>query len=181
MKPIFLIGYMASGKTTLGRALSERAGVEFVDLDEFIERFEGMTIARIFSERGEAGFREAERAALHTLAAAPASARRVIACGGGTPCFFDNMDFMNRVGTTIFLQAQTATLCRRLELQRAERPLLAGVPSEKLPEVIETALAKRMPHYSRALYTFTSDHLESNAEIEESVSAFVCRFLSAEE
>lgn len=102
MPPIFLIGYMGSGKTTLGRGVESRAHVSFIDLDDYIEEREGMTVSEIFKARGETGFRKAERECLAELAAKD---NLLVACGGGTPCFFDNMEVMNSSGTTVWLDA----------------------------------------------------------------------------
>lgn len=99
MKRIFLMGYMGSGKTTLGRAFARAEGLEFIDLDWYIEERLHKSISELFAERGEEGFRNLERKMLHE---AGEFEDVVIACGGGTPCFFDNMEYMNRQGTTIF-------------------------------------------------------------------------------
>ena len=98
---IFLIGYMGAGKTTLGKAFSREEGLTFVDLDWYIEERFHKTIAQIFAERGEEGFRELERRMLHEVSEFE---NVVIATGGGTPCHFDNMEHMNACGETVFLE-----------------------------------------------------------------------------
>ena len=98
MRRIFLIGYMGSGKTTLGKAFAKAAGLEFIDLDWYIEERLHKTISKIFAEQGESGFREIERKLLHE---AGDFEDGLIACGGGTPCFFDNMDYMNQAGASV--------------------------------------------------------------------------------
>jgi shikimate kinase len=98
MKPVFLIGYMGCGKTTLGEVLARQMGVPFIDLDEYIEHQQGMTIVEIFASDGEARFRELETAALRDVAAAGGA---IVACGGGTPCHGDNMALMNQTGITV--------------------------------------------------------------------------------
>ncbi len=169
---IFLIGYMGSGKTTLGRAVAERrASIDFIDLDDYIEASQGKSISRIFAESGEEGFRAIERAALRELAERPGSA--LIACGGGTPCHFDNMDYMNARGTTVLLEASMATLKRRLLLQRAARPLIADLSDAELVDFIAANLAKRMAHYGKASITFGSDRLETEDEVEATASDFI--------
>ena len=100
MTRIFLIGYMGAGKTTLGKAFARAMGLAFVDLDWYIEERFHKTIRQIFSERGEDGFRELEKRMLHE---AGDFEDVVISVGGGTPCFFDNMDYMNQTGETVFL------------------------------------------------------------------------------
>ncbi len=166
---------MGSGKSTLGRALAERVPLRFIDLDDFIELAEGRSVSRIFADDGETGFRQIERQALHRVAAeAEASDTPVlIACGGGTPCFFDNMEFMNRSGTTVLLNASLDTLYRRLSLLRSTRPIIARLPDSELRGFITESLTSRMPHYSKAQLTFQSDRLENEAEIAESAEAFL--------
>ncbi|MDE7136578.1 MAG: shikimate kinase [Muribaculaceae bacterium] len=169
---IFLIGYMGSGKTTLGRAVAgRRAAIDFIDLDDYIEASQGKSISRIFAERGEKGFRDIEREALRHLVEQPGDA--LIACGGGTPCHFDNMDYMNVRGTTVLLQASMGTLMRRLTLLRSTRPLIADLTDEQLEDFIADNLAKRMAYYGKAAITFCSDRLETEEEIEETANDFI--------
>ena len=101
MVRIFLTGYMGAGKTTLGKAFARKMNVPFVDLDWYIEERFHKTVGELFTERGETGFRELERNMLHEVAEFE---NVVISTGGGAPCFFDNMEFMNRVGKTVFLE-----------------------------------------------------------------------------
>lgn len=144
---IFLLGFMGSGKSYLGERLAVRLGCPFVDLDRLIEAGEGKIIAEIFAELGEAAFRDLERHYLHTLEnQAPA----VVATGGGTPCFFDNMDWMNAHGTTVFLETPVETLFERLRHERAARPLLAGLSEAELCLFIEKKLGEREVWYRRA-------------------------------
>lgn len=166
---------MGSGKSTLGRALAERVPIRFIDLDDFIEHTENRSVSRIFAEEGETGFRRIERQALRRVASeAEASDTPVlIACGGGTPCFFDNMEFMNSRGTTVLLDASLDALHRRLSLMRAGRPIIARLSESELRGFISEALDSRMPHYSKAQLTFQSDRLENETEIAESVDAFM--------
>ena len=113
MQRIFLIGYMGVGKTTLGKALADRTGLSFIDLDLFIEGRYRKTIRQIFEAEGEEAFREIERRALHEVAEFEDI---VLSTGGGTPCFFDNMTYMNRVGTTVYLKASPEALTERIAL-----------------------------------------------------------------
>lgn len=117
MRRIFLIGYMGSGKTTLGKAFAKAAGLEFIDLDWYIEERLHKTISKIFAEQGESGFREVERKLLHE---AGDFEDVLIACGGGTPCFFDNMDYMNQAGDTVFLDVSPEVLFRRLKIAKTK-------------------------------------------------------------
>lgn len=146
-KTCFLIGFMGSGKTYQGIRLAKCLGVPFVDLDEHIEINERRTIAMIFEQQGEAAFRRIERRYLHEL---EHYAPCVVATGGGTPCFFDNMDWMNAHGTTIFLKTPMAVLVARLRADPGARPLLAGVPEDQLVNHIAHLLEQRAPYYSMA-------------------------------
>lgn len=166
MKRIFLIGYMGSGKTTLGKAYARASGLEFIDLDWYVEERLRKSVSELFAERGENGFRELERKMLHE---AGEFENVVVACGGGTPCFFDNMEYMNRQGITVFLDVHPDVLFRRLKIAKARRPLLAGKTDEELMGVIVSALQKRLPYYSKAQLCFNAEKLESYEQIDESV------------
>lgn len=162
MQPIFLIGYMGCGKTTLGKALGKVLGREFIDLDTYIERRFHATVRQIFAQRGEDGFRDVERRMLHEVADFEDV---IVACGGGTPCYFDNMDHMLSRGVTVYLTVPPERIALRLALpgSRAKRPLIAGKSDEELLAFVVEALAKREPFYSRAQLTFCSERIE-NAE-----------------
>lgn len=138
---------MGSGKSHTGRRLSEVLGIPFIDLDHWIEDQEGQSVQTIFQKSGEAAFREIEREALHQMIAYE---QAVIACGGGTPCFFDNMEWMNRHGITVYLQTSVAELCRRLLPEMAHRPLLKGLNEQTLLSFIEERLALREAYYFQA-------------------------------
>jgi len=146
-KTCFLIGFMGSGKTYQGTRLAKRLGVPFVDLDERIETHEGRTIPKIFEQQGEAAFRRLERRYLHEL---EHEAPCVVATGGGTPCFFDNMDWMNAHGITVFLKTPVPVLAARLRADPGVRPLLANVPEDQLENYIARLLEQRAPYYLMA-------------------------------
>ena len=156
MTRIYLIGYMGAGKTTLGKAFARAMGLTFVDLDWYIEERFHKTIRQIFVERGEDGFRELEK-------------RMVISVGGGTPCFFDNMDYMNETGKTVFLDVDIQVLFRRLRVARQQRPLLAEKTDEELMTFICEAIEKRLSFYSQAKYVFNGERLETRHQINQSV------------
>ena len=153
---IFLTGYMGAGKTTLGKAFARTLNVPFVDLDWYMEERFHKTVGELFAERGEAGFRELERNMLREV-------------GGGAPCFFDNMDFMNHHGKTVFLNVHPDVLFHRLRVAKQQRPILQGKEDEELKEFIIQALEKRAPFYSQAQYVFNADELEDRSQIEKSV------------
>ncbi len=170
MQPIFLIGYMGCGKSTMGRAVSELTGMPFIDLDNYIERRFHLNVKAIFAERGEEGFRDIERRMLQEVADFEDV---IVACGGGTPCFFDNMEYMNTHGTTVFLNTPIPRLHSRLMRGRHKRPLIANKNDEELLEFIKKALADRWEHYAKAQIEFSSERLESREEIENTAREFV--------
>lgn len=129
MTRILLIGFMAAGKTTLGKALARDLGLQFVDLDHYIEGRYHCSVSQLFAERGEEAFREIERNMLHEVAEFEDV---VISTGGGTPCFFDNIDYMNRQGITVFLEASVDVIFTRLTIARTQRPLVAGKSPDEL-------------------------------------------------
>ncbi|MCD8183992.1 MAG: shikimate kinase [Bacteroides sp.] len=163
---IFLTGYMGAGKTTLGKAFARQLNVPFIDLDWYIEERFHKSIRELFAERGEASFRELERTMLHE---AGEFEDVVISTGGGTPCFFDNMDFMNGQGQAVFLDVHPDVLFRRLRVATQQRPILQGKTDEELRSFIVEALEKRAPFYRQARYRFDAGHLESRGQIAESV------------
>ena len=163
---IFLTGYMGAGKTTLGKAFARKLNLPFVDLDWYMEERFHKTVGELFVERGEAGFRELEKNMLHEVGAFEDV---VISTGGGASCFFDNMDFMNRNGKTVFLNVHPDVLFRRLRVAKQQRPILQGKQDDELKEFIIRALEKRTPFYSQAQYVFNADELEDRSQIEKSV------------
>ena len=129
MRRIILIGYMGSGKTTIGKALSKDTGMMFYDLDWYIENRMRKSVSQLFAERGEEGFRLLEHNMLHEVAEFEDV---IISCGGGTPCFFDNMDYLNQQGDVVYLKASPEVLYRHLLMAKVERPLLKGKSPDEL-------------------------------------------------
>ena len=166
MKSIIIIGYMGAGKTTVGKALAKDLGVMFYDLDWYIESRMRKTVKQIFDEVGEEGFRKIEHNMLHEVAEFE---NVVVSCGGGTPCFFDNMDYMNGHGQTVFLDVHPDILFNRLRVATHQRPILQGKTDEELRSFIVDALDKRAPFYLQARYRFDAGRLESRRQIAESV------------
>ena len=166
MTRIFLIGYMGAGKTTLGEAFARAMGLTFIDLDWYIEERFHKTIRELFTERGEDAFRDLERRMLHEVGDFEDV---VISVGGGTPCFFDNVDYMNSVGETVFLDVDIRVLFRRLKIAKQQRPLLDGKSDEELMQFIQEALQNRLPFYTRAKHTFNGEKLEDRRQIQQSV------------
>lgn len=170
MKPLYIIGYMGCGKTTFGRALSEATGLRFIDLDQLIEDRHKATVREIFDTRGEDEFRRIERDMLRETAELEDV---VVSCGGGTPCFFDNMAFMNRTGTTLWLEATHDCLFSRLIRKREKRPLLARRSDEEIRSIIDSQLSARSPFYSQAAIRWQGDSLEDRRQIDDNVADFL--------
>ena len=143
---------MGSGKSRLGRRFSEFLNTQFVDMDHYIEERNCKTVPQIFAEEGEEEFRKKERKALEELSE---FTDIVIATGGGAPCFFDNMDLMNRTGETIYLNIDPGILADRLLKSKNERPLIKGKSREELLAFIDETLKVRDIYYSRAKYQIT--------------------------
>ena len=166
MRRIILIGYMGSGKTTIGKALSKETGMMFYDLDWYIESRMRKSVSQIFAEKGEEGFRKIEYNMLHEVAEFEDV---IISCGGGTPCFFDNMDYLNQQGDVVYLKATPETLYKHLLMAKVERPLLKGKSSEELVAYITEHLNERAPFYEKARYTLDVNVLDEYDKIKDSV------------
>lgn len=174
--PIFLTGFMACGKSTLGRAVARREGLRFVDLDDAVCAAAGLpSVSAVFAEHGEEAFRQLESEVLRRVA----GEADIVACGGGTFCRPDNAAFMLAAGTVVWLQADTDVTVARLRLQRGQRPLVDALldDPEALRRRVEEMQAKRREAYARAPYTFDSSRLESVDQIEASAEAFTNEFL----
>lgn len=146
-KKIFLIGFMGCGKSKLGKAVASKLQLPFLDLDDLVEAKNQMSIPEMFSAFGEQGFRELEK---QTLQEAAIANDAIIATGGGAPCFFDNMEWMNNNGLTIFIDTPVKVLADRLINARVERPLVKGKSYEELVDFIEMKLQERRPFYKQA-------------------------------
>lgn len=154
---IYLLGYMGSGKTTLGRKLARLAGLDFIDLDKYIEEKFCRSVSSIFASEGEEGFRKKERKALEEVSEFD---RVVVATGGGTPCFFNNMELMNRTGITLFLDVTPEVLARRLSASKTERPLIKGKSGTDLVSFIAGNLLARRQFYEQSKITIDDDSIK---------------------
>ena len=166
MRRIIFIGYMGSGKTTVGKALSKALDIPFYDLDWYIETRRRKKISDIFAEHGEEGFRQIERNMLHEVAEFEDV---VISCGGGTPCFFDNIDYLNRQGDVVWLKATPEVLYQHLLMSKGDRPLLKGKSTEELITFIREQLSVREPFYQKAKYTLDVSLLDQYDKIQLSI------------
>lgn len=146
-KPVFLVGFMGSGKTTWGKKIANALDVPFIDLDHLIEAKIDMSIAEYFKLHGEESFRKLEQEILHSLQ----HANGIISTGGGTPCYFDNMDWILTHGTVLYLKHSPKSLYQRLnQSDIKKRPALQGMQGEALLTFITSKLNERSPYYERA-------------------------------
>lgn len=166
MRRIILIGYMGSGKTTVGKALAKDLNLPFYDLDWYIESRMRKTVAQIFEEKGEEGFRKIEHNMLHEVAEFEDV---VISCGGGTPCFFDNIDYLNAQGDVVYLKAEPEVLYKHLMMGKGNRPLLKGKTPDELIEFIKEQLGKREEFYTKAKHTLDVSLMDNFEKIAISV------------
>ncbi|MGM1431071.1 shikimate kinase [Sphingobacterium lactis] len=146
-RPIFLVGFMGSGKTTWGKKLANAMGLPFLDLDHEIVKHIGMSIPEYFALHGEDRFRTVEREIMQQQLGKTG----VISTGGGTPCYFDNMDWLLEHGTVLYLKHSPKSLWNRLSNSDVnKRPALKGMTGDDLLVFIETKLAERAPFYERS-------------------------------
>lgn len=145
---VFLIGFMGSGKTHWGRLLSQKLDIPFFDLDEQVENHEGKSIVDIFEEKGEEQFRLLEKDILHIITESHDSF--VLACGGGTPCYFKNIEYMNQSGISVWINTALDTLFLRLKKEQNARPLIKGLNEEQLRSFIIKKFSDRKIYYEQA-------------------------------
>ena len=153
---IYLIGMPGSGKTTLGKQLAQELNYSFVDMDEEIEKSERKTINEIFAEEGEEEFRDIEQDTLHEIATGK---NLVVATGGGVPCFFDNMQFINRSGMSIFIDVSAKELHKRIA-SNTDRPMFLYKTPQEIETELSNKITSRLPFYSQAQITVTGDNIQ---------------------
>ncbi len=154
MSVIILIGYMGSGKTTLGKRIARKLNFEFLDTDVAIEEKEGISVVEIFEKFGETYFRNLEHELLVSL---QNKQNIIIATGGGMPCFNGNMNLLNKLGKTFYLKRSVLELVHRLTHAKRKRPLVMGKSKLELTEFIEQNLTIRSPYYEQAKYILGRD------------------------
>lgn len=166
---VVLIGYMGSGKTTVGKLLAKEQGFEFIDLDDYIETSLNEKIAHIFKTKGELYFRKKESELLNEIL--HDNRDLVIALGGGTPCYGVNMDtILQKTNLVFYLKLSIASLTERLNKEKEHRPLIAHLKDEDLPEFIGKHLFERGVYYSRAHFTIVGDQKDDLAVKDEIVT-----------
>ncbi|MGB5238407.1 MAG: shikimate kinase, partial [Flavobacteriaceae bacterium] len=164
--------YMGSGKSTVGRQLAQKLSLPFLDLDAYIEEKTSKTIPELFEEKGEIFFRSKEHQALKELFEDPDDA--VIALGGGTPCYSNNMDLiLGHTQNVFYLRLGIAALAKRLQSEKEQRPLIMHLPDLELPEFIGKHLFERAPFYNRATHVLQADKLEESVLVDTIVSKLV--------
>lgn len=163
MDKIILVGFSGAGKSTVGRRLASRLGWQFYDTDSFLERKYHLSISDFFEKYGENAFRICEKFALRELLK---EHQVVIATGGGTPCFFDNMEMMLQNGCVIYLKLSEQSLFTRLKQSHKQRPLIAGKDDAQLMEFVASTLSVREPFYSKAHLTVKGESLSLTAMLE---------------
>lgn len=154
----FLIGYMGSGKTYWAKQWSAAYGLKCFDLDAEIEQRQGKSISLIFKEEGEDAFRKIEKEVLKTFLHLD---NFIMSCGGGTPCFYNNITTMNEQGVTIYLKSSVQELVQRLAIEKETRPLIKDVADDVLYSFIEQRLEQRIACYSNAMYHLSTTYLRN--------------------
>lgn len=162
---IFLIGFMGSGKTYCGKQLSWKLHIPFYDLDELIVNEGGKTINEIFAEEGEEHFRLKEKEILHTVTESHETF--IMACGGGTPCYFNNIEYMNESGVTVWMNTPVDILHERLLKEKENRPLLKELSDEQLKSYIIKKFADRKMYYELAAIRIDDDQLSTESLIQK--------------
>ena len=166
---VFLIGFMGCGKTHWGKQLSEKLQMPFFDLDSLIEEREGKTVTEIFAEMGEEYFRMLEKDVLYMITESHPTF--VMACGGGAPCFFNNIDYMKSRGTTVWINCSTDCLYSRLVKEKEKRPLIQAIPDNELRSFIIKKYSDRKIFYQQAQVILAEDDVNLEALIEKTFHA----------
>lgn len=154
---IYIIGYMGAGKSGVAKRLAARIGWQSCDTDSMFEEKYRITINDFFAKYGQDLFRKLESEILHSTAQMD---NVVVATGGGTPCFFDNMDFMNNNGLTVFLSMSAKSAAIRLSQTRKKRPLTKGLSGDELLHFVEQQYEQRLPFYTQAQMTFKAENCD---------------------
>ena len=162
---LYLLGLPGSGKSTIGKELSQKLGLSLVDTDQEIENAERKGIDEIFAEKGEAYFREIEQKVLVKFSNVQ---NTIVSTGGGTPCFFDNMDIINKTGISLFLNVPIPVITKRLRAHSNQhRPLLQGKDKKQLEDFLIGKLNERISFYNKATFVFSEENITADKIIEK--------------
>jgi shikimate kinase len=156
---VYLIGFMGSGKSTAGKKLANKLGFKFIDLDDFIEQETGLSISEYFEKFGEKKFRELESEMLSKVSLFD---KVVISTGGGTPCFFNNMDTINKSGVSVYLKADISLIMSRLKAEKNQRPLIKNKTDEEMRSYLSDLLTGREKYYQQAHIVVDAKSLNIN-------------------
>ena len=163
---IVLVGYMASGKSTVGRLLARHLQMEFIDLDDYIESNQKKSIKNIFSEKGEIFFRKLEHQMLKEVLEKKESV--IISTGGGTPCYGTNMaTILEQADTSIYLDLSIPNLVDRISREKENRPLVKNIPDSELPEFIGKHLFERRPYYLQTKHILDCNGLDAKTVVDK--------------
>lgn len=162
---IFLIGFMGSGKTHWGRLLSRKLGLPFFDMDEQVATHAGKSIPEVFAEEGEEHFRMLEKEVLYMITESHDSF--VMACGGGSPCFFNNIEYMNNAGVTVWINTPLDVLFDRLVKEKEKRPLIRELSDDQLRSFITRKFADRRIYYEQAAIKMDEEPLRLDDLVEK--------------
>ena len=166
---IFLIGFMGSGKTHWGRLLSQKLSIPFFDLDEQVTEYAGKSIVEIFAEEGEEHFRLKEKDVLHIITESHDAF--IMACGGGSPCYFNNIEYMNQAGTSVWINTPLDTIFTRLIEEKDNRPLIKSLSDDQLKSFISKKFAGRKIYYEQADVTVDEEPIRLEYLIEKILHA----------
>ncbi|MBM3922346.1 MAG: shikimate kinase [Sphingomonadales bacterium] len=166
---IYLIGFMGAGKSFWGPRLAREAGFRFFDLDQVLEESQGERIDTIFSQHGEEAFRQLEKDCLHLLT--ESHTQFVMACGGGTPCFLNNIEYMKQSGKVVWVNPAVETIAQRLTTARQQRPLLQSVTDEELLGYIQKKMADRRLYYEQADLRIDEEPIDLSAVLKSLLHA----------
>jgi shikimate kinase len=156
---LFLIGFMGSGKTYWGKLWAGRSGLDFYDLDDIVEEEQEKTIAEIFAEDGEDHFRNLETNTLRSLSN---KNNIIVACGGGTPCYNNNVTWMNENGTCVYLKSTPTNILKRLVSEKEKRPLIKNLQGDELLFFLTEKIKEREIFYTQAKIILNVDDLHQN-------------------
>tara|TARA_R110002050_G_scaffold109799_1_gene221362 strand:+ start:96804 stop:97346 length:543 start_codon:yes stop_codon:yes gene_type:complete len=160
---VFLVGYMGVGKSTIGKKISNRLGLKFIDLDKLISQNENLTIPQLIDNKGEKYFRQTERNCLRKVSEMEDV---LVATGGGTPCFFDNMELIKSKGVSVYLKLDEKTIIKRISQNLESRPLLKGKSKSELVDFVSEHLKGRIPYYIKSDLVFETINFDAVKLIE---------------